>query len=63
MGSSSLEVTRIRPVVSLEQLEFERIELEWVQMNNLPIVRTQVVRSRGGKFLVSDNKSDRYVNI
>lgn len=47
-----MEIKRIRPYVSLEQLVLERIELEWMLINNPPIARTQVVRRRGGRLLV-----------
>lgn len=58
-----MKVKRTRPYVSLEQLELERIELEWMRVDNPPIARTQVVRRRGGKLLISENGNKRNANI
>lgn len=57
-----MEVKRTRPSVSLEQLGLERIEFEWMRMNSPSIVRTRIVRRRGGKLLISENGTDKVVH-
>lgn len=58
-----MEVKKTRPDVSLEQLELERIELDWVRVDNPPVARTQVVHRRGGKLLVLEGDGGENTNF
>ena len=49
---------RNRPKVNEEQLQLEKIELEWMRKNKPPLAEKRIAHRRGGKVLIQRGETE-----